>query len=354
MITSEQATQAKGIISSLDEDKKKLFLEKYNSLDAPKKEEAIGRLLSLASSESGLPREQDTSYISQVKRRGEEAQKDISGRGSIASNISDNFRSSSYLRKGLGALQVAGAPLTALQAGISNPSLQMQQGNFNPGRLLKESALGLTGQKLGEYGDVMSVAGAPKPIAATAGLILDVAGPIKVAKTVSKALGSISMMSDASLMKAGGDLTKAVESANTHVGTALGDAFKQVDGIKISNSDFTRNVSSLPKPLRQAVEEELGSLKNIDPTIGNLRRIRQIVGKFKPSAVGREERGLAENIEADKLNTIYGSMKSTITNYVSKAIGAGKASNLLALEDSAANVYRASDLVNKVDRKSVV
>lgn len=354
MITQEQASKVRDIVAGFDEEKKKSFIERYTALEPDKKQIVITRLLESQASTTITPTNKDTSYLSGVSQRREQANKDIVGRGTAMSKLteaSQNMQSDSILRKGAGVLQGAGVPFSMLQAGISNPALAMQQGEFNPARLLSESAQGFTGQKLGEYGDVYRTAipgVAGQAAGVVGGLTLDIAGPIKAIKTINKSLGSISKMSDGDLMKAGSNLTQAVDSAQKHIGGQLTEAFKDVNSIKVSNSDFVRNIAKMPKVLRDAVTEELGNLKLLEPTIENLRKIRTIVGKFKPGTFGKEERGLAENIEADKINNLYGSLKSTISNAISKSKGVKEAENLMRLEETASQVYRASDTVNKI------
>jgi len=58
-----------------------------------------------------------------------------------------------------------------LEAGLSNPSVAMQTGEFNPRVLLDEMYKGMMGEKLGEFGDVYRNLGMPEYIAAPLGMI---------------------------------------------------------------------------------------------------------------------------------------------------------------------------------------
>lgn len=349
MITPDQASKVREIVSSFDDEKKKLFMEKYASLDDAKKEEAISRMLSLDSSESGLPKESKPDYLTQVKERGAKAQQDISSRGTLWNEIGGNLTSPNMLRKGLGGLQVLGAPLELAKSGVANPSLLMQQGDLNPGRLLNESALGLTGQKQGSLSDVYNVAGSHPLLSGGVELGFDLAAPVQAMRSVSKAMLGVSKLSDGAIRKGGEQLIQATQSASETIGKSVGDAFKQYNAIPVDKSTFKRVLSKIPKELNGVVKEELGQdLAKLVPNIENMRALKQIVGKYRPGTFGRELRGLSENIKGDQINNLYGSMKSVITNTLAKATSIKRAEQLLVLEDRASDVYAASDKLKSI------
>lgn len=349
MITQEQASKVRDIVSGYDDEKKKMFLEKYGSLDADKKQIVISRLLQ---SETLKPSNASQSYVSGINERMAQSQLDISRRGTITSNIKQNISSPSLLNKGIGALQTIGAPLTALQAGISNPALAVQRGEFKPRTLLGESVKGLTGQKLGEYGDVYrnAIPGVGGQVAgAIGGLTLDIIGPVKALKTAQKAFGGISRMSDSGILKAGDSLVSATKNAEKYAGTKLNDSFRMVDSTKVDPTKFLDEATKLPDVLIKKMEEQFGNLDQLaqNMTIGKLRDFKQLLGKYNPSAFGKEARGLSENIQADDINKAYGATKKLLTETISKSWGEKSANQLMKLEEAFTEVSRASDSVKR-------
>lgn len=274
-------------------------------------------------------------------------QGEIAARGNVWENIKNDFMSPNPVRKTMGALSVVASPLTAIENTVANPSLAMQAGNFNPVDLAKEAYKGFTGQKQGQYGDVYREAGVPKPLAATAGLVLN-ASPIKAANMASKALSGISKMSDKGILKAGNSLINAGKQAETTVGTALNDAFKAVDNAPVDPTLITDTLAKLPKQLLGKIEEVFGGQIDLTKvTVGQLRKMKQLIGKYRPSAFGKDARGVSENIEADEINTVYSAMKNLMEGSVVKAAGKDVAKKLMGLEKKFSEVTRASDYVKR-------
>jgi hypothetical protein len=277
----------------------------------------------------------------------QDVQAQIASRGNVWENIKNDWNSPNPVRKTMGALGAVGSPLTAIENTVANPALEMQRGNFNPMDLAKEAYKGMTGQKQGQYGDVYREAGVPKPIAATAGLVLN-ASPIKMANMASKALGGISKMSDKGILKAGTSLINAGKQAESTVGTALNDAFKAVDQAPVDPQRITDTLAKLPKQLLTKMEETFGGQIDLTKvTVGSLRKMKQLLGKYKPSSFGKEARGVAENIEADEINQVYGTIKKLLSDSVETHAGKDAAKKLMGLEKRFSEVTRASDYVKR-------
>lgn len=272
----------------------------------------------------------------------------IAARGTISGNIKENFVSPNPVRKLMGVAGVASAPLSAIGAMIANPALQMQAGNFNPIDLAKEAALGITGKKQGRPVDVYRRAGIPAPVASALDFAIT-SSPIKLAQVGKRFFGSIAKLSDKKILQAGNSLVRATEEASRFVGEKVGAAFKRVEDIPVDAKTFAENISKLPKILLGRVEEQFGKVQDISEkmTVGKLRQIKQFVGKYRPSAFGKSERGIAENIEAEDLNKVYGGFKELIKNTVKTATDEKTANELMKLEGSYSQVTRASDYVKK-------
>jgi hypothetical protein len=271
----------------------------------------------------------------------------IAQRGNLFGNIAQNIQSPNLVRKAMGGLEAMGAPFTLLAAGIANPALEMQKGNFNPKDLLRESMAGVSGKKLGRYIDVFRRAGVPAPIASTLDIVLSTS-PIKALQMAKRAIAPISKLSDKGIIQAGDSLIKASNEAEKFAGQKLGEAFKSVDNIKINTPAVKSIISKLPKALQDKITETIGKTEGItDLSIKQVRQIKQIVGKYKPKMWGQEARGVAENIEAEEMNKAYSGLKQVMTNVIKKSTDKKTAENLLRMENDYSEVSNAADYIRK-------
>ena len=98
------------------------------------------------------------------------------------------------------------------------------------------------------------------------------------------------------------------------------------------------------------VEEELGMsipslLKN--PTVTNIRKVKQIVGDFRPSAFGKETRGLTENIEAKYVNQLYADLKSILESSIKRKHGEKIAKSVMDAETAFSRTKKATQYIKK-------
>jgi hypothetical protein len=277
-------------------------------------------------------------------------QSEIATRGNVWENIKNDFMSPNPIRRyGMAPLAAVASPLTAIENTVANPALAMQRGNFNPMDLAKEAYQGMTGQKQGQYGDVFREAGVPKPIAATAGFVLN-ASPIKMANMASKALSGISKMSDKGILKAGNSLIKATSDAEKFAGTKVNEAYAAFDEVKIGSDAVLKELNKLPAPLIKKVGEVFGGTVeelSQNMTVGSLRKVKQLLGKYKPGAFSKSERGAAENIEADEIESVYGAIKNLLSNNIKAMVGEKATSAVMKLDEAFTNISRASDSIKK-------
>jgi hypothetical protein len=285
-------------------------------------------------------------YAEGVAIRRTAAQEQIAKRGNLWGGIKENFQSPNTIRQAAGALGVVGAPLAQLESGIANPALQIQAGNFNPVDLAKEAFLGFTGRKQGQYGDIMNIAGAPKPVSAATGVLASWS-PIQAARTANKVFGAVRKMSDKGILKAGDSLIAATKEATKVTGEALEAAYKGVNNTPVNQKVFTSILERLPKPLQAEVQTVIGEKMWVQPTVENVRKIKQVLGKYKPSAFGKEQRGLAENIEGEKLNQLYSEIKNVIDTVVETKVGKKTAQMLSKSDEAFSKVSSASDYIQK-------
>jgi hypothetical protein len=206
--------------------------------------------------------------------------------------------------------------------------------------------LGFTGQKMGRPIDVYRRAGMPTPLASVLDFSLTTS-PLKVLQVAKKSFGSLSKLSDKGIEMAGQSLVKATEEAKRVTGIQLETAYKAVDNIKINSKVFGSLLNRIPKTLKGEVEKLIGKDIFTNPTVANARKLKQLVGKYKPGVFGKEERGLAENIEGEQLNKLYSQIKSVIDGAVEQGAGKKVAQGLSKMDTAFSDVSHASDYVQK-------
>lgn len=278
--------------------------------------------------------------------------KRIKERGTIQETAKKIVSEKSGVKKAIAGLEVANAPLAAIESGIANPSLELQKGNVNPIDLLKESILGLSLQKQGQYGDIMKNAGYNPVLADSAGLVLSLS-PIKVFNGVAKTFGNISKMSDKALEKTGKNLLYAVDDAKKAIGTKVTQAYANAaDKVPIDGLVFINTVSELPRPIMRKMEQAFGKMEDFSQglTVGRVREFKRYLGKLKPSAYGGAERGLKDTLDVKDINKVYGEVSGTIEKTLrDKSSGLDKSTvdNLLNLDNAYHEVLDAGRYIRK-------
>lgn len=275
----------------------------------------------------------------------------IAKRGNYFLNLESDIKSPSNFRKWRGVFAAGGAAPAALEHTVAGPMLEMQRGNFNPQQLASSAFEGFLG-KQNQYGDVLRGAGVPEPLAAAGGLAVSFS-PLSAINRANKTFGAVTKMTDKGIKRAGESLVKASDEAHQAISGKLDEAFKVVDGVKVDPNDALRVISKVPQRLLSKIEEEVfgGAVDLNALTVGQLRKVKQYVGKFKPTSYGREDRGLTENLDASDMNDLYAGLKSLLTNSVVNAKGMGKrvAGKLLDLEDKASEVFHSTQYIkNKI------
>lgn len=298
-----------------------------------------------------LPTTTSGVYLKGVEERTKEAEKRIQERGSMWSRIKEDITSPSIARKTMGGLSIAGSPFTTFEHTVSNPMLAMQRGEFRPKELAKEAWQGITGRRQGEYGDILKIAagmGESDIAADILGLGLAIATPTKAINVALKPFKTISKWSDKGIKKSGAKLIQATDDATNFVGKRLKNAFSKVDDVEADPNQFIDTITDLPQPLINELETQFGKLSDFSKiTIGKLREIKRIIGKYKPSSFGKGERGLQETIEGGKINKVYALLKQFISNTLESQIGKTATSKLMKIEETMTDAIRASSTIKK-------
>lgn len=286
--------------------------------------------------------------VAEQKARMGKSEERIQERGKIQDSVK-KVKEGSGSQKVVGALELAAAPLASLESGISNPALELQKGNINVADLIKQSALGFSLQRQGQYGDIMKNAGYNPLLADSAGLLLNLS-PAKVYMGVSKTFGNISKMSDKGLMKAGNKIVYAVDEAKEAVGKKVGEAYSKYSNVGVDGLEFLNGVSDIPKPVMNKLEIAFGKMEDFAQgmTVSKLREFKTYLGKLKPNSFGQAEHGIQESLDIKDLNTGYGNVRNLLKKSLSDSGLEKKVmDHLVDLDDSFSKVMDARRFIKK-------
>ena len=257
--------------------------------------------------------------------------------------------------RGMAGLEAMGAVPTALESTISAPIVegtrQVQSGRIEPQKLFQEFLSGLSGKKKYEFGDIARQVGVPEGVSATLGLGASVvAGGAGLRKILSAIPQKISKSSDKGIKVAGEALIKGSDEALNAMKLNLDNAYAPVANARINPANIISIADDLPPALIAEAEKMMGKQIQNFNTISDLRELKSIVGKYRPSAFGKASTGVAETLEGEKINRAYKTIKSAMHDELIAA-GLGRQSKAILDADTAfVNIKKASDYI----RKSVV
>jgi hypothetical protein len=274
----------------------------------------------------------------------------IGGRGEISfKNIKEQFAKPGIIPKTVGAIKAVASPFIAAEAAIANPLLAIQreldprvplQGGTRKeafknilSQASKEAVQGIKGKRLGEIGDVFREAGMDNAYSAALGLGYSMLLPSLLIGKATKALRGIYKFTDKGIMKAGKLLTKGSDEAVSALGQNLDKAYSSINKINVNQVQFVDELSKLPQPLVEKIEKVMGNIDEITPVIENVRKVKQLIGKSKPSAFGKAA-DLKTTIDIEDINKSYGAMKNLIQDSL-KSNKMDKAAKQLLRADSA-------------------
>lgn len=270
----------------------------------------------------------------------------IEERGSLPQKAMENIKSPNLLRKVMGAVQFAGVPFQAFESSIANPLLAIQKGEKDVGNLIGEAMQGANLEKQGELGDILRVAGFPEPAAATMGFTASIAAPTKVLMGISKSMHRLSRGTDKQIMKAGEQLIQATQNARKTSGEALDKAFSKVDTAPVNGEKLLDAISDLPSNVVKELEKKFGDLFS-ELTLRKVRKIKQEIGSLRPSAFGKDARGVAERIDDRAVNRAYAKMKGLIEETATQTSGKRSAKALMDAEESFSEIMDASKSIRR-------
>lgn len=290
-------------------------------------------------SESSMPFDQQVDLL--IAERGP----------SSFSDIVDQFKKPGLINKGLSVLEMSDFPRQRAEAAIANPMLALQRGAplLEPKFLVDEFISGAKGGKQGQLGDVMRGAGAPEAVAAPVGFAAMLISPLAALKTI-KNFAPVAKFSDKGLRMAGNQLVKASDDAVSIIGKELDSVYKPINSIMGDSNKFLNSISNLPKVLLDEIAERMGSsIEDIlmKPTISNMRKVKGIIGDYRPGAFGKKVKGLSDNIVDRKINSSYSKVKKLMQETLEGKKLGKEASRVLEADDAFTEVSRASSFVKR-------
>ncbi len=311
-----------------------------------------GEIIDLQTSKpvvSDAGKERSEGLLKKFNRLSKESEERITERGTIQKQVRTQFEKPELMGKLAATLTVIGAPFSAIESAIANPVLLAQQGNLSPLALAKESLVGLALQKQGQFGDVFKNIAIQKDVADVMGLTVSLAGATFLLKKLTGAFGTVAKMSDKGILKAGKFLINAADKAKKVVGVRIGKAFSTVDDIPANGIQFLDDVIRLPKSVLKRAEEIFGNLDDFADklTVGKLREFKRFLGKLKPGAFGKGERGISETIDVIDLNKGFAKVKNLMKKTLEKSQGKKITDNLMDLEANFSDVIRAGNTIRK-------
>jgi hypothetical protein len=286
-----------------------------------------------------------------TESRIEKSKARIRERGTIQDTVSD-FRSGSTAQKILSGVQLAAAPLGALESSVANPMLRIQDPGqkLSIGELIRSSQRGITLQEQGQFGDLFKNAGLNPVLSDMAGLAL-VVSPIKVVNAVSETFGSIAKVSDKGLMRAGTKVVDALTEARNAVGTKVGQEYDKVAShIPVDGLKFLDDIADVPAPILKRLEAAFGKMEDFAQglTVGKLREFKTHFGKLKPNAFGQEAHGIEQGLEVKDALKAYGRIRARVHSTISDA-GVDKkvSAYLMKLDDTFSTVMDARRFIKR-------
>jgi len=292
------------------------------------------------------------------------ANKLISTRGILDVNKSlDNLTSedTGIGTKTLAALDLISQPLRRVEASMANVGLAVQAGVIDPKFLLDEATSGIKGAKLGEFGDILQTGGFPAPAAATLGLIATFVTPLELISKSIRASSQFAKLGLKGVTRTGQNIVKASDDALLKLGKGLDEVYAPVNTLKVNSNKLLDSVVKMPKAIVKEIEEQLGAnIEDIVSTanIQTTRKIKSILGRFRASAFGKTEKGVAETIDSSKVERAYAGFKSLIQDTLTNK-GLGKQGKKILEADDAfsemagATKFLKKKIVDPTTRKAV-
>lgn len=260
--------------------------------------------------------------------------------------------------KTMAALNIVSMPFERFEAGISNVAMALQDGNVM--NVLSEFEKGVRGKKLGEFGDVYRKAGVPEFASSLIGLASSFVPIVSAIGGGMKALVKITGLNkftDKGLRLAGNQLAQGSDEAVEFIGKNLENVYAPINNIAVDGIDLMKALDDAPDVVVRNIEKQLG--RNIEEiaeaaTIAETRSITQMIGKLKPRAFGKGDRGVVGTIEDASINKTYANLKGLVQDTLSNSGLEKQAKLIVDADDAFAKTINASNFIKKAITESTL
>ena len=232
-----------------------------------------------------LSNEQNDDYVQRMVDAPENVANMVEKRGTLWEQYTAD---TSTLGVGKTFLQNIALPSEMLEAGISNPVVEMQKGNFNPIDLISESARGFAGLKQGEYGDIGLQAGLPSIAASSLGLATSFLAPLALMKA-GKNFSSVSKFADLRIAKSVNAFFKKVKGlggAMNKYGGKVGSYYDDIGSVTVNKGQFLDELADMSTNVKKSVVDmPVGKMAQVEDDLLNLAEKGDVISVHKAKEV---------------------------------------------------------------------
>jgi hypothetical protein len=339
--------QFKQLISTNEE-----FRNKFSTLNDEQKKEFIVKFTSPGQQQ---PSQQEQGFVDKLAGRVFEAQPQTEqkiaerGEAKILQPIQDIVKGEGS--RVMNALNLVAAPFQRIEAAMANPLIAASKGDF---KNIPESMLqGITGERIGEFGDVYRNVGVPDAAAAALGFSTDalLAGGLLEHGVKSLRKGIIKG-GDKLAVKSVNQILSGVNKTEKATIASTNKFWKGIDDIQANVTSALDEIANLPKNAIKIMERELG--KNIESVtnLADVRKLKQTLGFLKSNAFSKVERGLTNTLDELKVNDAYRSLSKLIGKTLEDNNLSKQAKKLIKVNDNAENIINSAKVVKRNLMKS--
>lgn len=255
------------------------------------------------------------------------------------------------VKAGITGMKTLAVPYERLSAAVGGAGVGAQKGEGLKGAL-KRGIAGATGETQYRSFDPFRNFGIPEYITTPTEIFTEIAVPLKMMSVGAKLLKPITRVTDKGLAVAGTKFMRAADEAISILGEKLSIVYKPINKVAVSANQILDDVVKLPQGVVAHLEDGLGKLSTYldDFTIEKARHLKRLLGKIRPSAYGKEQKGAQELIDDELINKAYASIKKSMKQGLKDA-GKHKEAKLLQDADEA---FSRADKATRYLKKTIV
>lgn len=223
---------------------------------------------------------------------------------------------------------------------------------------------GITGKRLGEYGDIGRRAGFPEPVNVIGGLAGSIAmqnwltgGMIsKNVKVISSDIKTLAqekapqIMNDKWLIDKAQKTGQVTDKVIKDMNTEIGNFYNTVSDVPVNRSKIQDIISNLWGMAKEDTSRVIQEIKDkfggtVKTTVGDAKKLKDIVQDYIPESVWlKGKKGMDLTPAQQKLTDAYFGLKKVIH----EALGKEVSPTLATLEDKATNIYRTGKVIKRM------